>query len=409
MMMCGLVLTRKGDVMERKQLLTYSAQDAFKTCRRKYYHSYELGLRRIDESKALRMGSAGHSGVEAVGKGLGLEVACEAVRGHYENCPPHFDAYQWEIEQETMLRLVCAYDWRWKDAKIENIKTEFQFQMPLVNPATGAETPIWDLAGKIDGIVRLEDGRLAVKETKFLGEDIGQDSSLYRRLRRDSQISIYMIAARKAGFNVSTVLYDCIRKPAISATSVPFTDEDGIKIVLDANGQRVRNANGKTWRQTADTEKGYVLQSRPMTVSEWGEKLSSDIGERPDFYFQRTEVARLDDDLRETELELWSIQLAIREAQRAGRWFRTVGRNTCQFCAFDSICDRTLQPGEIPEGFEILSNPHPELSCESVKDVASSLCQNKKEALEPIALNHADLGIETNSGSITESHLQTNT
>jgi hypothetical protein len=245
------------------------------------------------------------------------------------------------------------------------VLVETGFQLPLINPATGKATPSFDLAGKIDGIVKLEDGRYAVKESKLLGEDISPDGSLWRRLRRDSQVSIYLIAARKMGHAVDTVLYDVCKKPGIAPTDVPILDENGLKIVLDSTGERVRNASGKKdWRQTADKEKGYVLQTRPMTTTEWGEKLTADIMERPDYYFSRVEIPRLDQDIAETEAELWEIQLAIRDAQKTGHWYRTTGKNTCVYCAYDSICDRKLEPGEIPEGFEILGTKHPELEGE---------------------------------------------
>ncbi len=193
------------------QLLTHSRQDTFKTCRRKHYFAYQLGLRRIDDARALRMGSAFHDGLEALGNGEGTDGACVAARRRYLNCPQQFDAYEWAIEAETIVRLVCAYDWRWSANPVEQIATEMCFELPLTNPATGKPTPNFNLAGKIDGIVRLEDGRLAVKESKTSGEDIGTDAPLWRRLRMDHQISLYIWAARKLGFPVDTVLYDVTR------------------------------------------------------------------------------------------------------------------------------------------------------------------------------------------------------
>jgi hypothetical protein len=93
---------------------------------------------------------------------------------------------------------VCGYQWRWAGARLEVVATEQAFRVPLVNPATGKATPTFELAGKIDGIVRLEDGRLAVKESKTCSEDLGADSDYWRRLRIDHQITLYMLAARRA-------------------------------------------------------------------------------------------------------------------------------------------------------------------------------------------------------------------
>lgn len=345
------------------QLLTHSRKDAFKTCRRKHWYGYELKLRRVDDARALRMGSAYHDGIAALGRGESVEEACAVVRSNYAHCPEQFDQYEWDIECETVMRLVCAYEWRWSAAPLENVAVERAFQLPLINPETGKRTPIFDWAGKIDGIVRLEDGRLAVKESKLFGDDISQDSSLWRRMRMDPQVSDYVHAARQLGHAVDTVLYDVARKPTIQPTAVPILDGDGLKIVLDLHGDRVLNAGNKSWRQTADKDKGYTLQSRPMTPEEWGEKLTKDICERPDYYFARVEIARMDADVMECQVEQWELQQAIREAQRTGRWYRTVSKQTCPWCEYFDLCStsQTIDPAHPPVGFEILSNPHPEL------------------------------------------------
>lgn len=344
-----------------RELITHSRQQSFKTCKRQHHYAYNLGIRKKDDTKALRIGKAIHAGIENLQHGLA--VACDAARRYYRDMPEQFDQYAWDIERETVLRLICAYEWRWRDHKIENVEVEFAFQLPLINPETGRPTPNFDRAGKMDGIVRLEDGRLALKETKTVSEDIGPESDYWRRLRMDLQISGYMDAARTLGYEVDTVLYDCIRKPTISATAVPLTDDDGIKVVLDRDGQRVRNANGKTWRQTGDTEKGWVLQTRPMTVEEWGEKLSSDIASRPEYYFCRMEIPRLDQDISEFQHELWEIQQAIRDAQKSGHHYRTVSKNSCPFCPFYDFCstNQQIDLANPPIGFEVLRDIHPEL------------------------------------------------
>lgn len=344
-----------------KEFITHSRQDCFKVCRRKHYFAYELGLRRTEDAEALRIGSAFHAGIAALGMGQGVDYACGAVRAHYAHLPEAFDPREWLIECETVMRLVCAYDWRWASAKLVNVETEFAFELPLVNPATGKPTPLFDLAGKIDGIVRLEDGRLAVKETKTVSDDVGQSSTLWRRLRMDHQISLYIHAARLLGYPVDTVLYDVVRKPTIGATDVPIVDRDGMKIVLDTHGERVKTKQG--WRQTGDRDKGYTLQVRPMTPEEWGQKLTDDICERPDYYFARVEVPRLDQDVEEYRQELWEIQQAIREAQRSGRHYRTVNRHTCGYCPYFDVCSTNMpvDAAHVPYGFTVLTDVHPEL------------------------------------------------
>jgi hypothetical protein len=47
--------------------MTFSRQDCFKSCRKKAFFAYELGLRRTTDAKALRQGTAFHAGVESLG------------------------------------------------------------------------------------------------------------------------------------------------------------------------------------------------------------------------------------------------------------------------------------------------------------------------------------------------------
>jgi hypothetical protein len=245
---------------------------------------------------------------------------------------------------------------------LEYIATEKGFELGLENPATSKSTSVFRLAGKIDGIVKLEDGRLAVMEHKTIGESIDSDAPLWKRLQIDHQISFYVNAARRLGYDVATVLYDVARKPTIKPADVAMTDADGLKIVTDKTNMRVFNKNDKP-RQTADKEKGYTLNTRSMTVEEWGKRLNDDISERPDYYYARNEIPRLDLELEECDQEVWQIQKTIREAQLNGWWFRTVGRDTCKYCSYADLCMGGFNPSvdPVPEGFQVVSDPHPEL------------------------------------------------
>jgi hypothetical protein len=344
-----------------KQLLTHSRMATHKSCRKQDWFAYELGIRKEVDAKALRMGSAGHSGLHALKRGLGLAAAMEQIEWCYGLCQDGLDTESWLLELETMRRLICGYEWRWSESGIEYIATEKAFQIPLQNPSTHHPSRCFNLAGKIDGIVKLEDGRIAVMEHKFISDSLDSDSSLWRRLRIDQQISLYVLAARQLGYDVESVLYDVVRKPAIQPCQVPDVDTDGNKIVLDSTGSRVFTKQGKP-RQTGDSAKGYTLQTRIETVSEFGHRLTEDIGKRPDFYFARVEIPRLDDTLDEFAHELWEVQQTIRECQRHNRWFRTVGKHTCDYCSYFDLCSNGFDPsGPTPEGFVQLENIHPEL------------------------------------------------
>jgi len=296
-----------------------------------------------------------------------------AVEG-YETLPlwANDDAkvQEWLVERITVACLLSGYFWFWEREglprafdPIEYVESEGSFELPLINPDTGMQTPTWRNGGKTDAIVRLRDGRVAVMEHKTCSDDIGPTSDYWTRLRIDGQISNYFLAARARGHDVQTVLYNVIRKPTIRPKQIPVLDEQGFKIVLDRDGQRVRSKDGKKWRESADAAEGWTVYTTIETPDDYGTRLTQDISERPDFYFARREIPRLDADIQEFRSELWQMQQQIREAQKTGRWFRnTSACLTFGRCAYLDVCSGGITPNQIPAGFVRVNDLHPELS-----------------------------------------------
>lgn len=354
-----------------KHLLTHSRMSTAKSCLKKHWFAYELGIRPDVSRGPLRVGSAVHLGLDLLAQGQDLVDACEAIRLNYAEIPQRVldtdTVDEWMIECETCVQLLSGYYWWYRVegggmAIAEILASEQQFCIPLRNPETGRPTPNWSLAGKVDKIVRLTDSRVAIMEHKTCGEDLSPDSDYWKRLRLDQQISLYVIAARELGYDVQTIIYDVVRKPMIDPLSIPLLDADGLKIVLDADGQRVYLANGKP-RQAGDKEKGWVLQSRRQTAAEYGDRLAEDIRTRPEFYFARQEIPRLNSDLDEFQAELWQQQQSMSDCKRLGRWFRNT--NAClhpwRCDYFDLCCNGWSEFDGIPGGFVKLEHVHPEL------------------------------------------------
>jgi len=357
----------------KRRLLTHSAMACARRCLRQYYFRYELGLRSRREAAALRMGAAVHVGLEHWSRGASPEQAILEATTDYATCPPWAEPYDWQIEGEIVGNLLAGYFWRYQNNDIEYVEIEKPWDAPLVNPRTGRESRIWRLAGKRDGIVRIPDGRLFVLERKTAGEDIGPDSDYWLRLRCDQQISLYVISAFHQGHDVAGVLYDVIRKPTIRPRQVPLVDKDGRKFVVDEQtGNRIFKKDGQP-RQSAGA--GMKLSTRPETPEEYGARLLADIEERSDYYYQRREVPRLEDDLQAFRLECWQQAKLLTDCRHWGRWFRNVGRNTCSFCEYANLCLQsiTVDPPACaasvaagreapPDGFEIVADVNPELS-----------------------------------------------
>jgi hypothetical protein len=323
-----------------------------------------MGLRPIRESMPLRLGAAFHLGAELLAPVFEAAAqrapeesaepvenkACEAIRRATQSYStvPYWcqDLLEWAVERVTVERLLHAYFLRYQGDGLKTIATEQEFCLPLINPETGADSPLWRLAGKIDRIVQLPDGRLAVLETKTSSSSLDDGSDYWARLRLDSQISLYYYAARQLGYEVQTVLYDVVRKPLIDVMRATPLEK------------RKFTKDGRLYANQRD---------RDETPDEFAERLTSDIAARPEFYFARKEIPRLEADLAEAQAEWWQQAHLLRECQRTGRWFRNTQSCLQPFrCEYCEICFTGARPEEsIPTGFRRVENVHPELRGES--------------------------------------------
>lgn len=313
-----------------KQLLTHSRLSCFRTCPQKHYLRYEKRLKPEIESTALRVGSAFHRALEADYNGEDIDAAMTEC-----------------VEDPFDMALVAAmfngHKQQWANQSISAIEVERAFSIPLLNPQTNAPTTVWDLAGVIDRIVKLKDGRLALMEHKTTSRDFSPGADYWVALHLDQQLSIYVIAARTLGFDIQTILYDVTRRPMMRPYKA--TPEENRKYKKD----------GTLYANQREVDE---------TPEEFAKRVADDIAERPDHYFARIEIARLDRDLEECSWELWQQQLAIREAQKSGRWYRNP--NSCfgnyGACEYLSICQTGLNNGDIPSGFTVSDDTHPELA-----------------------------------------------
>jgi len=334
-------------------LLTASRMGSLLACPRQHFWKYEVGLQSTTETTALRFGSAWHRAMETRAKGGDFDACLAAAVP--EGCD--FD----ELTVATLAALLRGYIDKYTPDIIDeksNPETAFSYNLE------GSRT--FTVAGVMDNLARLTDGRLVIFEHKTTSESIDSESDYWLRLRFNTQLYQYILAARGMGWDVSVVVYDVVRKPAIEPRLVLVVDESGSKIVLDAQGQRVFKKDGSP-RESADKEKGFVLQSRIETPREFADRLLADTQERPDFYFARREVPILEDELNEFTAQRLTLsrmilscrQMEKRVNKREQAWPRNVTSMQCKGCFFSSFClqNISVDTNRLPAGFEIKLNP----------------------------------------------------
>jgi hypothetical protein len=222
-------------------------------------------------------------------------------------------------------------------------------------------------------------------ETKTAGEDITYGSTFWKRTLLDPQLSLYLPAIRKLGHDPHGAIYDVLRKPDQRPGNVPILDADGLKVVFDANGLRVRTKDGKKWRQTGDIDAGYVLQARPETPEEYGARCLEAIAENPSKYYARGVVVRLEADEREAAQDMWNTASLMRDARRLNMYARNA--DACiswgRECDYLNVCCGMASIND-PLFFRFEEDIHEELAEEDVAttltDDASLLTQSAMRA-----------------------------
>lgn len=310
--------------MKLKQLLTNSRMSAFRECPRKEW----IGSKHIvpdAPATALRVGGNFHDAME-MNDLKGMNAARNLLSTRYASPPSWVDCDEklddWGTEYYTVLALFECHEWRWSQHELEVVATEQEFRVPL-DRGHGPH-PDYDLGGKIDRIVRTPEGRVLLQEYKTTSYSIDSDA-YWTALRYNTQINQYLVAARSLGHDVEGCLYDVTRKPTIRR------------------------------RKNEEPEQFY-------------KRLVEDITEvRPQYYFERAEIFRTDDQLDAYVEDVWNIGEAIKAAHASlPAPYRNPGACLQPFrCPFLNICDGSERfhddNAEVPAGFIRIDTQHPEL------------------------------------------------
>lgn len=309
------------------KLLTNSRASAFRTCARLHSYKYEQSIYPAEEPEALAFGSLIHRALEAwwTSEPLGMTPLVSALRVLNEGEADPFD----RAKGQAMMH---GYHERWAAALegYEVIAIEAEFNMPLVNPATGRPSPVWRIGGKLDGLIRERaTGDVLVLEHKTASGDISPGSEYVRRLKMDSQVSLYFDGATALGHPPARVLYDVLGKPALRP--------------LKAGKQR----------------------DRDETPEEYRDRCVLAIAEDPNKFFQRSDVVRLESEMDEARFDIWQTAQAIHESERANRWPRNP--SSClmygRTCPYFAACADGVALDD-PRYFKKSDKVHPELSGE---------------------------------------------
>lgn len=270
------------------EVLTHTKRRDFLNCPRYYWLRHEQKLRPKMEKRGRIRGTAFGSAIFAVAEvaeeheqsgfqdAPAIEdVIRESIQASYSGINPsnQEEASEFELEQAQLFPLISGYIAKYG---IEKGKREVVFDQPLVNPQTGKRSRTFRRGGKIDGLKLIGPGRWRVIEDKLVGQI---QKPMIDRLPLDMQSNEYVDALLQLGLQAEI---------AYRHTLMP---------------------------QSAPKLVGSGANRRRESLDEYIERLTADIVERPDHYYDQQILQFPQDRMEDYRAGRWGTARKIMDAR----------------------------------------------------------------------------------------------
>ncbi|ACV58110.1 RecB family exonuclease [Alicyclobacillus acidocaldarius] len=303
------------------ELLTHSRIAMRQTCPTKERLWYVERLRPREVSWALSIGTAWHTGLEVWQRGEADEdgaVAAGLATLDWIRPENDEEAYKLQLERirtEVMIRFAIRH---FKPRRL--VAVEKQFEIPILNPATGRKSRKFRLSGKIDALCEDEDGNLWILENKTTAS-IEQFKQSYGM---SQQLTLYVYAASRVfGRPIAGSVVRALQKSRMEPKH--------------RNGEQV-----ETWEDFRD-------------------RLLTEYEANPDKYLSEDEVVRTEEQIRQFENELWlETQERLWQAKTGITRHNTANCHQYGGCPFLPICLNV--EGARESMFYLSTQQHDELS-----------------------------------------------
>ncbi len=327
--------------MSAKMITTYSMWSRFRNCRKAVQWRYLDELVPLERNHNLVFGSVIHTCLELWHRHRDLERVLNHINGA---CPDRGGDEKQRADWHLATAMMTAYAARFAEEDFEVVELEKTFEGPIINPATGAASRSFTLAGKVDGIVK-RDGQYFLLEHKTASLI---DSGYLERLWGDFQIQLYCWYVEQTfGWRISGIIYNILAKAKLRQRQGETEDEYQARCAeLIA-----KSKSGKTTARRKLPETDEEFQAR---LAEWHAQ--------PDaFHREMLFVSR--DQFDTLRAELWELTRSFLDARRRGIYYQ----NTSQCfqygrpCPYFALCRSGGNPNVI-ENFYRREAPHTELA-----------------------------------------------
>jgi hypothetical protein len=322
------------------RISTYSMWSLFRNCRKACEYRYLLGLVSREKDPNLSFGSLIHeclqiwhgsgdlaSVLEFIDRACATRVADEGVRK------------DWHLARAMMT----GYAARYPSEEFSVVALERTFEGPIINPATGAASRTFVLAGKVDGIVRIG-GDHYILEHKTAATI---DADYLERLWTDFQIAIYSHYVEETlGIPITGVIYNVLGKARLQQSKGETEDE-----------YQARRAELLEKSKTGKTSAKRIF---PESDEDYQARLVAKYADIEMFHREMLYLSR--DRFEILQAELWELTQAFLDARRRGVFYQNTSFcfNYNRTCAYFPVCRSNGNPNVI-ENFYTIAPPHEEL------------------------------------------------
>ncbi len=192
--------------MESKTTTTYSMWSLFRNCRKACEWRYIQELVPLERDHNLAFGTVIHKCLEIWHGGRDLGAVLDFIDRTYPNRAQEEDQKRdWHLAAAMMKGYAACY----ASEEFDVVALEKTFEGSIVNPATGASSRSFVLAGKVDGVVRIGEEHFLI-EHKTASQ---VDADYLERLWTDFQIVLYSrYVEQTLGIRIAGVFYNILVK-----------------------------------------------------------------------------------------------------------------------------------------------------------------------------------------------------
>jgi CRISPR/Cas system-associated exonuclease Cas4 (RecB family) len=224
-----------------------SSISLYRTCQKKYYFHYVLGLTPRKANAGFILGGTIHTAFDKYYKGEDFKAIVNFIDATYKTAmttlPPE-EQEQCYLDSKTALGMFLNFPF--KQLTFDKIESEREFKLPLMKDVL--------FVGRVDGKVT-DKGHKWIREVKTTGE---VKSAFENKSRVSSQATGYVWGISQVdNEHIVGVLYDGLRKPRLIKKVTEDMYEFGQRIYLDYCDEKKKESyfyRYPTYRTPTDVE-----------------------------------------------------------------------------------------------------------------------------------------------------------